>query len=98
MGAAAATALARELKQLRSLGFIGCGLQLGTAEGMECLQEIGCLTHLTHLSLSHNSGLSQQGLMQLTGLSRLQMLEVNSHGSAVTKDGVSKFWAAVRQQ
>uniref|UniRef100_A0A383VRL7 F-box domain-containing protein n=1 Tax=Tetradesmus obliquus TaxID=3088 RepID=A0A383VRL7_TETOB len=98
LGATVATALARELKQLRSLGFLDCRLQLGSAEGMACLEAIGCVTQLTALSLRGNSGLTQQGVLQLTRLCHLQMLDVNAHGNAVTKEGVNRLLAAVRQQ
>jgi hypothetical protein len=72
VGTAVATALACSLQQLQSLDLGDCGLQLGGAEGLACLEAIGSLTQLTSLRLSGNAGLTLHGLMQLTGLSRLE--------------------------
>uniref|UniRef100_A0A383VKZ4 Uncharacterized protein n=1 Tax=Tetradesmus obliquus TaxID=3088 RepID=A0A383VKZ4_TETOB len=69
----ACIALACQLRQLQHLCLFDCGLQLVTAEGLACLDEIRCLTQLTHLDLRCNA-LTQQGLKQLTGLPRLQRL------------------------
>jgi hypothetical protein len=41
VGTAVATALARSLQQLQSLDLGYCGLQLGSAEGVACLEAIG---------------------------------------------------------
>jgi hypothetical protein len=70
---AAAAALASSLTQLQHLDLQDCGLQLGTAEGLACLQAIGRLTQLTYLNLRH-SGLTQHGLLQLTTLQCLRIL------------------------
>jgi hypothetical protein len=72
VGTAVATALACSLQQLQSLHLIDCCLQLGSAEGLACLEAIGRLTQLTCLSLGGNEGLTPQGLMQLTRLCRLE--------------------------
>jgi hypothetical protein len=99
VGTAAATALANSLKQLQGLDLSGCGLQLDTADGMACLQAIGSrLTQLTCLSLLNNPGLTRYGLMQLTGLSRLQELDVDRDGAEVTDEVLQVFWAALRRQ
>jgi hypothetical protein len=79
MGAAAAMALADSLTQLQHLGLWDCELQLGSVEGMVCLQAIGRLSQLTSLDLTNNPGLPQQGWMQLTGLLRLKELHVGRH-------------------
>jgi hypothetical protein len=72
VGTAVATALARSLQQLQSLDIRDCCLQLGSAEGLACLEVIGRLTQLTQLSLGGCEDSTQHGLMQLMGLSRLQ--------------------------
>jgi hypothetical protein len=71
VGTAVATAVARSLQRLQDLDFCHCCLQLGGAEGLACLEAIGSLTQLTSLRLGGNEVLTQHGLMQLTGLSRL---------------------------
>jgi hypothetical protein len=99
---AAATTLARQLTQLEDMCLYKCGLQLGSDEGMACLKAIRRLTRLTHLDLSDNNGLTPQGLMQLTGLSRLQELDCmdcyEPAANDITKEHVDAFWAAVRGQ
>jgi hypothetical protein len=75
VGAVAATALASNLKQLQHLCLCSCNLKPSTAEGLACLAAIGSLTQLTYLNLGlcdTGNGVTQQGLMQLAGLSRLQ--------------------------
>jgi hypothetical protein len=64
---------------------------------MACLANIRYLTRLTELRLEGNAGLTQQGLMLLTGLKQLQRLGVNSTADA-TDEVVSSFWAALRGQ
>jgi hypothetical protein len=85
-GTAVATALARSLQQLQSLDLGDCCLQLGGAEGLACLEAIGRLTQLTRLRLSGNAGLTMHGLMQLTGLSRLEAAAFGGLCSAATDD------------
>jgi hypothetical protein len=64
---------------------------------MACLANIRYLTRLTELRLEGNAGLTQQGLMLLTGLKQLQQLGVGR--TADITDGVEEsFWAAVRGQ
>jgi hypothetical protein len=105
VGTAVATALARSLQQLQSLDLYCCSLQLGSAEGLACLEAIGRLTQLTELRLSCNEGLTQQGLMLLTGLSRLEQLgyhdlcnHVSNSAAQVTDEEMAAFWAAVHAQ
>jgi hypothetical protein len=103
VGTAVATALACSLQQLQSLDLGYCYLNLGGAEGLACLEEIGRLTQLTRLRLSGNQGLTQHGLMQLTGLSRLEQLAnidlySNMRCGHVTDEALAAFWAAVHAQ
>jgi hypothetical protein len=100
IGTGVATALARSLRQLQSLDLGDCCLQLDGAEGLACLEAIGRLTQLTRLILVGNEGLTQQGLMQLTRLSRLQQEWCGHLCSAgqVTHEALSDFWAAVHAQ
>jgi hypothetical protein len=96
VGTAVATALAGSLQQLQHLDLGSCGLQLGNAEGMACLEAIGRLTRLTHLGLSYNLGLAQQSLVPLTGLSRLQQFDVTGWDT-IPEKRLQAFWAAVRR-
>jgi Leucine-rich repeat (LRR) protein len=79
VGTTVSTALACSLPQLQSLDLSYCCLRLGTAEGFACLQAIGRLTQLTWLSIKGNEGLTQHGLMQLTGLSRVNQAGCEIH-------------------
>jgi hypothetical protein len=98
---ATAAALARSLTQLQHLELEGC--ELGS---MTCLAAIGKLVHLTFLSIdTHvdpdvcNCGrLTREGLMQLTGLTRLQHLEVigRQNNKEITASDVGEFWATVQ--
>jgi hypothetical protein len=72
VGTAVATALACTQQRLQCLDLSHCSLQLGTADWLACLEAVGCLTRLTWLRLRGNAGLTKHGLMQLTGLSRLE--------------------------
>jgi hypothetical protein len=68
---------------------------------MACLEAIGTLTQLTQLSLYGNRrGLTQQGLMQLTGLSRLEQAACSGlcRAAFVTDEVLATFWAAVHAQ
>uniref|UniRef100_A0A383V515 F-box domain-containing protein n=1 Tax=Tetradesmus obliquus TaxID=3088 RepID=A0A383V515_TETOB len=94
VGKSAATALARSLKQLELLHLEKCSANLGSAA---FLAAVGQLKKLSYLGLKGNGGLTQQGLMQLTGLSRLQQLEVDKGEKPTDKD-LGRFWAAVRRQ
>jgi hypothetical protein len=95
VGAAAATALACSLTQLRHLCLGQCHLKLGS-EGMACLEAIARLTQLTYLNSMDNSHLTQEGLMLLMKLPYLQpenfkhgfWLEMLVHGSASTWEDV----------
>jgi hypothetical protein len=104
VGTAVATALARSLHQLQSLDLGYCCLQLDGAEGFALLEAIGRLTQLTRLSLSgnHSEGLwfTEHGLMQLTGLSRLEQGACGDlcSGMDVPDDELTAFWAAVHAQ
>uniref|UniRef100_A0A383W9B4 F-box domain-containing protein n=1 Tax=Tetradesmus obliquus TaxID=3088 RepID=A0A383W9B4_TETOB len=94
VGEVAATALACSLKHLQHLECISCSVNLGSTE---FLAAVGQLKQLTYLNLRGNDGLTQQGVMQLTGLSRLQRLHVDLN-EEVTDEVWDGFWAAVRQQ
>jgi hypothetical protein len=92
VGDLAACALASSMKQLPHLDLQDCDLG-----GAACLGAIAHLTQLTELRLAVNEGLTQQGLMLMTGLRQLQQLEV-SVNDEVTEEVVERFWMAVRQQ
>jgi hypothetical protein len=93
VGDAAAAALARSLKQLRHLDLSDCCIDLSS---IDVLEAVGQLAQLTALLLTGNSGLTQQGLLQLTGLTALQRLKVD-RSDEVTNEVVESFWAAVRE-
>jgi hypothetical protein len=77
VGTGAATALAHRLQQLQHLEVLTCGMQLSTAEGTACLEAIGRLTQLTYLGLRvYHDECKRQALLQLTGLSHLQTLDI----------------------
>jgi hypothetical protein len=67
------------------------GLRLSSTA---CTAAIGRLTQLTELVLSNNEDITEQSLLQLTGLLQLQQLEVG--GCGVADDAVERFWAEVR--
>ncbi|KAF6255391.1 hypothetical protein COO60DRAFT_1641580 [Scenedesmus sp. NREL 46B-D3] len=92
VGDEAATGVAGSCQQLRHLGLAECNLV-----SMACLANVALLTQLTGLRLEGNSGLTQQGLMLLTGLKRLQNLSM-ARSAEVTGEVVERFWAAVRRQ
>ncbi|KAF6253414.1 hypothetical protein COO60DRAFT_1643165 [Scenedesmus sp. NREL 46B-D3] len=69
VGDEAATALAGSCQQLRHLDVSYCSLV-----SMACLANVAHLPQLTELTLGGNSGLTQQGLMLLTGLKQLKHL------------------------
>jgi hypothetical protein len=94
---AAAAALACSLTQLQDLDLGGC--ELGS---MTCLAAIAQLVHLTSLNIDDfdcdyplDSKLTREGLMLLTGLTRLQELEL-CRNDEVTDEVVDEFWAALR--
>jgi hypothetical protein len=72
-------------------------LQLGSAEGLARFEAIGRLKQLTKLSLSGNEGFTQQGLMQLTGLSRLEQAACQDlcGYKQMPDEALAVFWAAV---
>jgi hypothetical protein len=94
VGDVAATALAHNLKYLQHLDMRDCGIDL--ASGV-FLAAAGQLKQLTCLCLLGNDELTEQGLMQLTGLSCLQQLYVDE-SEEVTEEVLDRFWAAVRRQ
>uniref|UniRef100_A0A383W844 Uncharacterized protein n=1 Tax=Tetradesmus obliquus TaxID=3088 RepID=A0A383W844_TETOB len=95
MGDAAATALARSLQHLSCFNLIKCSVDLGSTA---FLAAVGQLKQLTYLCLQHSgSELTLHGLMQLTGLSRLQQLIVDKNAD-VTDAVLHGFKAALRQQ
>uniref|UniRef100_A0A383W8V2 F-box domain-containing protein n=1 Tax=Tetradesmus obliquus TaxID=3088 RepID=A0A383W8V2_TETOB len=89
-----AIALTCSLNHLQHLDLNSCRIDLSNPA---FLASVGQLKQLTYLSLECNSGLTQQCLMQLTGLSRLQQLKIDKYAS-VTGLGLDAFWAAVRRQ
>jgi hypothetical protein len=84
-GEVAVRALARSMTQLRHLALKYCEIDLSS---MEVMTAIGQLRQLTTLMLTGNSGLTEQGLMQLTGLTRLQQLCVD----AGLDEALSRLW------
>jgi hypothetical protein len=87
----AATALACSLKQLQHLDLARC--ELGS---MVCAAAIGHLSQLTALNLIGMSKVTQDRLMLLTRLSRLQLLGVGlTNDDTVPDDVLQEFWAAV---
>jgi hypothetical protein len=64
---------------------------------MSCLAAIAHLPKLTELKLEGNSGLTRQGLMQLTRLSTLRKLGADAE-EFMTPFAWERFWTAVRQQ
>jgi hypothetical protein len=97
-GEVATTALAQSSTQLRHLALQHCWIDLSSAK---VLPAIGQLRPLTALLLKGNMWLSEQGLMQLTGLTGLQRLRVpqtRSSDAGVTRKVLDRFWAAVRAQ
>uniref|UniRef100_A0A383VB07 Uncharacterized protein n=1 Tax=Tetradesmus obliquus TaxID=3088 RepID=A0A383VB07_TETOB len=91
VGDLAATAIASSCQQLRHLDLSSC--ELGS---MVCLAVVRSLTQLTELQLEGNSGLTQQGLMLLTGLKQLRYLGVTKN-LEVTHQVLQRFWRAVLQ-
>jgi hypothetical protein len=94
---AAAAALARSMPQLQDLDLMHC--ELGS---MTCLAEIAKLVHLTSLNIDDFDykhcicgSLTREGLMQSTGLTRLQQLQL-CRNDEVTDEVVDEFWAALR--
>jgi hypothetical protein len=92
VGDLAAAAIAGSCKQLCHLDLHDCSLG-----SMVCLANVRHLTQLTELRLQGNSGLTQQGLMLLTGLTRLQQLGVD-RTAEITDDVLDSFWAALKRQ
>jgi hypothetical protein len=95
VGGPVATALAYSLKQLRYLSLSGC--ELGSRE---CLAAIGQLKQLTELRLDTaylGDLLTQEQLMQLTGLSRLQKFKLYNTAQ-ITDEVIANFRAALRRQ
>jgi hypothetical protein len=88
----AATALAVKLTQLRHLDLTGCDLGY-----MACLAAVAQLTQLTTLRLGNNLGLTEEGLMLLTRLSRLQGQHVTGC-QGVGKEMLERFGAAVQSR
>ncbi|KAF6261042.1 hypothetical protein COO60DRAFT_1637093 [Scenedesmus sp. NREL 46B-D3] len=85
VGDEAAAALAGSCQQLQHLNLTDCSLV-----SMACLANVAHLTQLTQLRLKGNSRLTQQGLMLLTGLKRLQHLE-GERSTDVTDEVMERF-------
>jgi hypothetical protein len=96
-GVGAANELVRKLKHLAHLELRCGGIDLGSNA---FLAAVGQLKQLKYLCLEGIDGLTEQGLMQLTGLQHLQQLHVdrNEEVVKVTAELLSRLWAAVRQQ
>ena len=83
--------LAGSLKQLRRLDVSGNGMS-----SMACLASIAQqLTQLTALCINGNPGVTAQGVMALTRLTRLQQLDVD-RSAEVTDELLSQFWRGVK--
>jgi hypothetical protein len=98
VGTAAASALAGSLKLLCCLDLDSCEIDLSDSKFMAAL---GQLTQLSKLQLEDSrGGVKQQGLMQLTRLTRLQQLGVTSWWVDVSDEVLAAFRAAIykRQQ
>jgi hypothetical protein len=64
---------------------------------MACLAAIAQLKQLTELQLKGNSGMTRQGLMLLTGLTKLQILGLPFSSSNVTDEDLGHFKPTWRQ-
>jgi hypothetical protein len=84
-----------KLQQLQHLELLQC--RINSLCGMECMSAIGQLTQLTELRLEGNPEITQQGLMQLTGLKQLTRLGVD-RTQHVTEQTVEQLWAALREK
>jgi hypothetical protein len=100
LGTYVARALSSSLTELLDLTVDLCDVDLDDAE---FLAGLGRLTQLTGLKLHadhYTNKLTRQGLMQLTGLRRLQELHVQKDDtylpSEMTEEVLAEFWAAVR--
>jgi hypothetical protein len=91
-GGVVVTALAQSVTQLRHLAMDYCGIDLSSTH---VLAVTGQLRQLTVLKLDGNSGLTEQGLMQLTGLTRLQDLSVD-FDAPVTGEMCARFGQQLR--
>jgi hypothetical protein len=90
VGDLAATALACSLRQLQHLDLRDC--KLGD---MACTAAIAYLTQLTQLQLQGvDDQVSEQALMLLTGLKRLQEFELNPGADTLSAAAITRFWAA----
>jgi hypothetical protein len=95
VGTAAAEALAHSLRQLRELNLAWCDVDLGD---LPCMATIGRLQQLTQLQLAGNEGLTQDALMLLTGLSKLEAFEITHRSNMdVDPEGWYMFWEQLRQ-
>jgi hypothetical protein len=97
---AEAAAYAQGLRQLQHLDLGWCEI-----ESVQCLAAVGRLRQLTELRLMSSSPAAgftiRRGLKCMTGLSRLQQLELHPQHCMQGRplaDKVKQFWAAVQQQ
>lgn len=88
------TAFARCMKHLKELAVPWSDTDFGSAT---LLAAVGQMRQLTYLEVDGHKSLTQQGLMQLTGLSALQQLIVDTNDE-ITSEVLERFWAAVQQQ
>jgi hypothetical protein len=90
VGDLAATAIACSLKQLQHLDLRDC--KLGD---MACTAAIAYLTQLTQLQLQGvGDQVSEQALMLLTGLKRLQEFELKPAAEMLSAAAIARFWTA----
>jgi hypothetical protein len=87
VGCEQATTLAHSLLHFLDLSHCGLG-------GMACTAAIASLPHLTQLNLNGCPGLTREGLMVLTQLSCLQLLDVD-RSDEVTDAVLDSFWATL---
>uniref|UniRef100_A0A383VYV0 Uncharacterized protein n=1 Tax=Tetradesmus obliquus TaxID=3088 RepID=A0A383VYV0_TETOB len=82
------------MKHLKELAVPWSDTDFGSAT---LLAAVGQMRQLTYLEVDGHKSLTQQGLMQLTGLSALQQLIVDTNDE-ITSEVLERFWAAVQQQ
>lgn len=85
-------ALARSMPQLQHLELGGLDLS-----SVAFMAAVGTLTQLTELFLE-NSDMTEQSLLQLTGLVHLQVLHPPPYYGGVMKETVDRLWSAVWKQ
>jgi Leucine-rich repeat (LRR) protein len=92
VGDTRAAAVAASLSQLQHLDLRQCKLR-----SVAALAAIGQLKQLTELRLEGNSGITRQGVWQLTGLASLQQLGID-YSPKVDSAVLKRFWSLVYEQ